>query len=427
MLTVGSRFIGESIDVDYLGQGIVKHEELVIFVKGMLSGEVAEIEIKTLKKRFDEGKIVKIVKPSLSRREGVTNVLGSMDLYHMKDEDQLKWQTKLTEDTILKIAGIKVETERILTDHKFIRYRNKSVYHVMDKDNITLGLYHEDGRGLMRVADFLLADELTNHLVKVIHQSEVKVDFLSLKNIAFRTNEKKEALVTLVATKASFKGLTQLIQVLKKEPSVIGITLNIKDDVRKILGTTSHLLYGTETIDETLGDLIYPVTDQSFFQINVPVIVKAYDVIKSSMKPQKKVIDAYSGVGTIGFYLASKAKEMIMIESNSDAFKMSERMKETYGINHVSLIQGRAEVEIKNIDGDILVIDPPRNGLMPELVTSMIEKPFEEVYYVSCDLKTLARDLSLLKDTYNIQKVYPIRMFPQTTECETLVILHQKK
>src|SRR3989339_27165 len=276
MLTVGSRFIGESIDVDYLGQGIVKHEELVIFVKGMLSGEVAEIEIKTLKKRFAEGKIVKIVKPSLSRREGVTNVLGSMDLYHMKDED----------------------------------------------------------------------------------------------------------LVTLVATKASFKGLTQLIQVLKKEPSVIGITLNIKDDVRKILGTTSHLLYGTETIDETLGDLIYPVTDQSFFQINVPVIVKAYDVIKSSMKPQKKVIDAYSGVGTIGFYLASKAKEMIMIESNSDAFKMSERMKETYGINHVSLIQGRAEVEIKNIDGDILVIDPPRNGLMPELVTSMIEKPFEEVYYV---------------------------------------------
>ena len=80
MLTVGSRFIGESIDVDYLGQGIVKHEELVIFVKGMLSGEVAEIEIKTLKKRFAEGKIVKIVKPSLSRREGVTNVLGSMDL-----------------------------------------------------------------------------------------------------------------------------------------------------------------------------------------------------------------------------------------------------------------------------------------------------------------------------------------------------------
>lgn len=427
MLTVGSRFIGESIDVDYLGQGIVKHEELVIFVKGMLSGEVAEIEIKTLKKRFAEGKIVKIVKPSLARREGVNNVLGSMDLYHMKDEDQLKWQTKLTEDTILKIAGIKIKAEPILTDQKFLRYRNKSVYHVMEKENITLGLYHEDGRGLLRVSEFLLADELTNHLVKVIHQSEVKVDFLSLKNIAFRTNEKKEALVTLVATKASFKGLTQLIQVLKKEPSVIGITLNIKDDVRKILGTTSHLLYGSETIDEALGDMVYPVTDQSFFQINVPVIVKAYDMIKSSMKPHRKVIDAYSGVGTIGFYLASKAKEMIMIESNADAFKMSERMKETYQMNHVSLIQGRAEVEIKKIDGDVLVIDPPRNGLMPELVTSMIEKPFKEIYYVSCDLKTLARDLSLLKDTYDIQKVYPIRMFPQTTECETLVMLNQKK
>ena len=426
MLTVGSKLIGKSVDVDYLGQGIVKHEELVIFVKGLLEDEVAEIEIKTLKKRFAEGSIVQLIEPSKTRREGVANTLGSMDLYHMKDEVQLLWQKKLTKDTLSKIANLDLDVEEIITNRKFTNYRNKSVFHVMFKETLTLGLYHEDGRGLVPFQSFLLADDITNMIVKHIQQKRIVIDPNTFKGIAIRTNEKREALVTIIATKPTFRGLNATLQALKMMTPVVGVTLNIKDERKKILGTKSHLLFGSEVIYESLGHLSFPVTDQSFFQINVGVAQMAYDIIKQEVSKTSSIIDAYSGVGSIGYYLADKVKDVTLIESNEDAVKMANQVKEQAKLDHVNVILGRAEDEVKKCEADVLVIDPPRNGLMPALIQTMIERPFKQVFYLSCDLKTLSRDLNLLKDTYMIKKVYQIRMFPQTTETETLVILTKK-
>jgi 23S rRNA (uracil1939-C5)-methyltransferase len=426
MLTVGSTFQGKAIDVDYLGQGIVKHEELVIFVKGLLEGETALIEIKTLKKRFAEGFVVDLIEASNMRKEGVENTLGSMDLYHMKDDAQLLWQKKLTQNTLSKVGGLDVEVEDIITDRHFTNYRNKSVFHVMFKNQLTLGLYHEDGRGLIPFQSFLLTDEITNLIIKHIQQKRINIDPSILKGISIRTNQKKEALVTLIATKTTFKGLTQLVQAFKMMPPVIGVTLNIKDEKRKILGSTSHVLFGSEVIEQHIGNLSFPVTDQSFFQINVPVATLAYDIIKQNVDPDSAVIDAYSGVGSIGFYLADKVKHVTLIETNEDAIKMANQVKETSHFKHVDVVMGRAEEEVQKHDADVLVVDPPRNGLMPALIQAMLERPFQQVFYLSCDLKTLSRDLGLLKASYDIKKVYPIRMFPQTTECETLVILSQK-
>ena len=87
---------------------------------------------------------------------------------------------------------------------------------------------------------------------------------------------------------------------------------------------------------------------------------------------------------------------------------------------------GYAEKLITDVDGNVLVVDPPRNGLMPALVQAMVDRPFEQVFYLSCDLKTLTRDVKLLQVAYDLKKVVPLRMFPQTTECETLVMLEKK-
>ena len=426
MLTVGSLFEGIAVDVDYIGQGIVKHEDLVIFVKGLLLGERATIRIKSLKKRFAEGSIVSIQEVSKDRRDHVDTQLGSMDLLHMKDEAQLKWQSKLTKDTLMKIGGITSEIEPIITDNNFFNYRNKNVFHVMEKPVLTLGLYHEDGRGLVQFKSFILADVITNQILEKLSTSNIYIDFKVFKQMAIRTNQEGQALITLIATQKTFKGLSHLLNVIHNMKYVCGVTLNIKDDVKKIFGKDSIVLQGKNVIEEKIGDWVFPVTDQSFFQINIPVIQKAYDLIKKNIIPKSYVIDAYSGVGSIGYYISDQAKKVVMIESNADAISMAQRIKEEKGLQHVEILQGQVETLIQDHQADVLVVDPPRNGLMPELIDTLIAHPFKQMFYLSCDLKTLARDLGLLKNVYTIEHVYPIRMFPQTTECETLVVLkHQ--
>jgi 23S rRNA (uracil1939-C5)-methyltransferase len=425
MLTVGSIITGTSVDVDYIGQGIIKHEGIVIFVKRLLQDEVAEVEITSMKNRFAEGKIIKLITPSPHRRSHPDLHLGSLDLLHMDDEEQLRWQHQLTKQTFEKIAGIIVEPEQTLTDRCFFHYRNKSVFHVMERPVLTLGLYKEDGSGLQMIEQFAIADQTTNRILKVIKEKKIRVDWKIFKHISIRTNEKDEALVTLVALKPSFFGLEDVRKQLNTIQGVIGITLNIKDHPQTILGPTSYLMDGKDYIDLSLGSWSFQVTDQSFFQINTPVIEKAYALIKQHIIEHATLVDAYSGVGSIGFYCHDRLTSLTMIESNKDAVKIAEDVIQKRGLTNVKVLKGYAERLINEVSGDVLVVDPPRNGLMPAFVQSIIERPFKQIFYLSCDLKTLTRDVKALLSTYVIKQITPIRMFPQTTECETLVILEK--
>ncbi|HOI85843.1 MAG TPA: 23S rRNA (uracil(1939)-C(5))-methyltransferase RlmD [Acholeplasmataceae bacterium] len=426
MLTVGSVILGTAVDVDYIGQGIIKHEGIVIFVKRMLKDEVAKIEIVSMKNRFAEGKIIQLVTSSPSRRNHPDLHLGSLDLLHMSDEEQLKWQHQLTKQTFEKIAGITIEPEETLTDGSFFGYRNKSVFHVMFRPTLTLGLYQEDGSGLIPIDHFVLADQTTNLIIKHLNSQKIRVDAKVFKHIVIRTNERHQALVTLVALQPSFYGKDEMLNQLKTLKEVIGITINIKDHPQSILGSKSYAIYGEKTIQLTRGSWSFPITDQSFFQVNVPVIEKAYALIKKHMLKQANLIDAYSGVGSIGLYCHEKLTSLTMIESNEDAIKVAEGVVQHHGLTNVRILKGYAEKLITDVDGDVLVVDPPRNGLMPALVQAMVDRPFEQVFYLSCDLKTLTRDVKLLQVAYNLKKVVPLRMFPQTTECETLVMLEKK-
>src|SRR5690606_29129547 len=136
----------------------------------------------------------------------------------------------------------------------------------------------------------------------------------------------------------SFKGLSHLLNVLHNMKFVCGVTLNLKEDEKKILGSKSNVLKGQNFIEEKIGNWVFPVTDQSFFQVNIPVAEKVYDLIKKHLIPNAYVIDAYSGVGSIGYYLSDLAKKVLMIESNPDAILMATKIKEEKGLQHVEIL-----------------------------------------------------------------------------------------
>jgi 23S rRNA (uracil1939-C5)-methyltransferase len=192
------------------------------------------------------------------------------------------------------------------------------------------------------------------------------------------------------------------------------------------MGPHSIVLYGENLITEPLGKMNVFLSDRTFFQVNLPVSMMVYDLIKRHIPKGSTIIDAYSGIGSIGFHLADQSKQVIMIESNPESVLMANRIKDRYQYNHVEIICDQTENVMNRLSADVIITDPPRNGLMPEMVEGILKSTAQQLFYVSCDVKTLARDLKILNTQWDILKVYPVRMFPKTTEMETLVILKRK-
>jgi len=423
MLTVGNVFLGKAIDLDYQGQGIVKHEGYVVFVRGLIDGEEAKIKITRVKKNFGQGEVIDIIKTSPDRVDDDSSRFGSCDLIHISKSKQLKWQRRITRETFKKIMNQDFEVHETITDGIDKHYRNKSVFHVLDSMHLTLGLYNQNSTELLPVDQFVLSDRKTNELLNHLSIKRCVINPKVFKYMVFRTNLNQEILVTLVATKELFLGRDQLVERIKEVKGVVGITLNINNQSNRILGDESIVLFGENVITEPLNDIDMMISDQSFFQINVPVINKAYQMIDSEIETGKEIIDAYSGIGSIGFSLAKKAKKVVMIESNLSSVEMAKKIKDKYHFEHVEIIDERAEVMIEHFTADYLIVDPPRNGLMPEFVQSLLKQSYEKIFYLSCDAKTLVRDIALLSSKYEIKEIYPIRMFFHTSSLETLVIL----
>jgi 23S rRNA (uracil1939-C5)-methyltransferase len=391
--------------------------------KGLITDEEAKIKITSIRKSFGQAIVIEILKRSDNRVSHPQSILGSCDLLHLSIEEQNKWQSRITKETLKKILGEDHELEPIITDFKDKHYRNKSVFHVMDRPYLTLGLYHKDQMRLVEISEFILADQKTNEILKHLNFNKIICDTKVFKHLVVRTNLSGEALVTLVATKKGFKGLDKIVQSLMKLEKIVGITVNISTNKNVILGNESLTILGENIIVEPLNGADITINDRSFFQINLPVIQKVYDIIKSEIKPKSTLIDAYSGVGSIGYYLADKVSKVTMIESNKESYEMALSIKEKHRFDHVEIINDLAEHALMELTADYLIVDPPRNGLMPELLEELIHSNFKKIFYVSCDAKTLSRDLVQLTESYSISHIYPIKMFYHTTSLETLVIL----
>jgi 23S rRNA (uracil1939-C5)-methyltransferase len=426
MLDIGTKITVKAFDIDYQGRGVVSYMDNIIFVPHFLTTEEAVIEITKIKKNYLEGKVIELLSTSKDRVETRNHLFGACDLIHLSSKAQLEWVYSTTKKTLQKVAGLTPFIHDVIYDQREIQYRNKSVFHIMDSQILSFGLFHYLNWHLIKIESFILSDQLTNQIISKLSKAEIHIDSTALKHIMIRTNQNDEALVTLVANKKEFKGLSKVVSHLKEIPQVKGVTLNIKDSTHEILGRNSFLRYGENLITETLSDISLYIDDRSFFQINYQMMKKTYDIIKSHIIKNSTAIDAYSGVGSIGFYIKDSLKKIYMIESNPRNVEMANLTKSNFGLNHIEIILGNTEEKIKDYQADVLIVDPPRSGLSKILVESLLSISFKQIIYLSCDVKTLSRDLKILSESYEVTDVYPLRMFPNTTELETLVILKKR-
>lgn len=358
--------------MDHQGRGIA-YLEKPIFIDNTLIDEIVDIDILSIYKKYMIGKVNKYIKVSKKRVEALCpyyNECGGCQLMHIDYNEQLNYKKNKVKDIIYKYVKEDIVVRDII-ESKQIRYRNKITFQVGDQ----IGFYKKSSNELVAIDDCLLADN------KIIDK---------LKNIS---------------------------STIRKNKLVIKCGENVVTNLEN------------KDLEIKLNDLKFYVPNDAFFQVNTEQTIKLYDKIIDYLLLEKtdNVLDLYCGVGSIGIYLSFYCNYVYGVEINESSIKGAIKNKEINNIDNITFKCLDAKyISNMNYDVNKVVVDPPRSGLDKKTVKFLLDGSYDKIVYVSCDPMTLARDLNLLKDKYNILEITPVDMFPNTYHVECVCLLEIK-
>lgn len=382
-------------DEDDIGNGITRIDNFVVFVPYALKDEKIKTKITKVNKRFATAKIEEIINKS-DRRQCVKcksfNECGGCSFLHLSFNEEKKKKI----DFINKLFNTNVK--EILTNNEY-NYRNKATFHVK---NGVIGYYSENTNNLVEFDNCLLLDERINEVYNTLKN----IDLSNISEVIVRTSKSSVMVI--------FKGDTNDFDY---NPLVNKIKIDS-------LYLNDKLLYGNAYIIEELSNIKYSIYPNAFFQVNTDNMKIMYDKVKEYAGNGNKLLDLYCGTGTIGIYLKENFKEVTGIEVNREAILNANINKSLNNLSNINFICGDASIA-KNNNYNVIVVDPPRSGLSNKVISFLNKSDVKTIVYVSCNPKTLKRDLNLL-NKYNVLKLECINMFNKTKHVECICKLEKK-
>lgn len=436
------------LDLDDFGKGIVRIDDTTCFIDNLLPGEEADIETDFKYGKLAKAKAINRYNDSPDRVHPECKYYpncGGCQLMHLSYEKQLEYKTKKVKELLHKFAKLDVEVYPCIGLENPTRFRNKVQKPVRfdnKKKKIKAGFYQSGTHNLIGVEDCLMETPLSNKISNLLVSLFEKYHFTPyhedaqfglIRHILIKTNTNQDqALVTLIVTRSDIKGIKDFAkELMKKIPQVVGVVLNI--NTRKtnvILGEKDVPVFGHTKIQDMIFDKKFLISTQSFYQVNSHQIETLYGkaIEFAQLKKTDSLLDAYCGTGTIGLCCADKVKDVLGVEIVADAVHDAILNAKINNLTNAHFIKGDATKFILQSDKhfDVIIMDPPRKGSTPEFINAVKRIAPERVVYVSCDPVTLARDLALFKDTYQIEKVQPVDMFPNSMHVETVCLLTKK-
>jgi 23S rRNA (uracil1939-C5)-methyltransferase len=256
----------------------------------------------------------------------------------------------------------------------------------------------------------------------------------NLRHVLIRNTVNNDYMVVLITNEEKLPYQEKIVsELIKKYPNIKSIIQNINNKpTNVILGEKTNLFYGSLTLLEKIMGFNFILSYKSFFQTNHIQTEKLYSKVLEYAAPTKEdvIVDGYCGVGTISLVLAQKAKYVYGIEIVKDAIKDAKDNARLNDIDNVEFIVGKTEEEIlkfKDINIDTIIVDPPRKGCDKQLLDAIIAKKIKRIVYVSCNDATLARDLKILADDYEIKDITLFDMFPHSVHVECVVLMSRVK
>lgn len=439
----------EIVDLTHEGAGVAKVDGLVFFVENALPGEIIRMRVLKVNKKIGYGKVEEYLEKSPHRNEELDLAYlrsGIADLGHLAYPEQLKFKAKQVKDSLYKIAGIS-DMEVPLTlgmDHP-VQYRNKAQVPVRRVNGqIETGFFRKNSHDLMPIEDFYIQDPVIDQVVLALRDLIRRFDLKPydeqeqsglIRNLVVRRGHHSgEIMVILVTTRPKVFRVDQLIeQLIKQFPAIKSVMQNINDqNTNAIFGKEWRVLYGQDYITDKMLGNDFQISGPAFYQVNTEMAEKLYQtaIDFAELREDDVVVDAYSGIGTIGLSVAKHVKEVYGVEVIPEAVENSQKNAELNGITNTHYVCDTAENAMKNwlkegIQPTAILVDPPRKGLTESFIKASAQTGADRIAYISCNVATMARDIKLYQKLgYELKKVQPVDLFPQThhVECVSLLV-----
>ena len=435
------------------GEGIGKADGFTVFVKDAVIGDTVRAKIMKAKKNYGYGRLEEIITPSPDRVEPkcqFARQCGGCQLQALSYEKQLEFKTSKVRGHLERIGGFTdIPMEKILGMDQPFHYRNKAQFPVgKSKDGrIITGFYAGRTHSIIENRDCALGvtrnkevlDRVIAHMEKFhIQPYDENTGKGLVRHVLIRYGFfTDEMMVCLIINGEKLPGEEALVKSLRQIPEAVSVMVNVnKKRNNVILGEKVRLLWGQPYITDKIGEISYQISPLSFFQVNPYQTGRLYGkaLEYAQLSGNETVWDLYCGIGTISLFLAQKAKMVRGVEIIPAAIENAKENACLNGFDNTEFFVGKAEEVLPEQfartgeRADVIVVDPPRKGCDETLLSTIIEMQPDRVVYVSCDSATLARDLKYLCERgYELKKVCPVDMFPNTVSVETVVLLSQLK
>ncbi|MGM9747573.1 MAG: 23S rRNA (uracil(1939)-C(5))-methyltransferase RlmD [Candidatus Cryptobacteroides sp.] len=444
------------------GKALAHVDGTVLFIPFAVPGDIVDVKVTKKKKNYMEGYILRIVQPSEHRMEPFCShfgICGGCKWQPLPYEMQLEAKRQQVYDQLVRIGHLDVpEVMPTLASEKTEFYRNKLEFTfssrrwLLDGENPDeippdqrCGLGFHVGKFFDKVLDIekcWLQDSPSNEIRLFIKDFAIKngIEFFNirehtglLRNMFIRTTEAGDVMLIICFYRNDRQSIEKLLDaVAEKFPQIVSLYYVVNEKANDSIADQNCILYkGQDAVYEQMEGLKFKIGPKSFYQTNTRQALKLYETARrfAALTGKEIVYDLYTGTGTIAQFVSGGASKVIGIEYVPEAIEDAKINAEANGITNCTFYAGDMkdiltdEFVAENGHPDVVILDPPRAGIHPDVASVILNAAPERIVYVSCNPASQARDLEILCRDYKIVAVQPVDMFPHTHHVENVVSL----
>jgi len=452
-------------DIAAQGKALARIDNFVTFVSNALPGDVVDIQITRRRKSYQEGQAVHFYTLSDKRATPFCEhfgICGGCRWQDLKYDQQLYYKQKEVADILNRIGKVPLpRIEPIIGSSSEKFYRNKLEFTFtnrrwLSRDEIQEAGKIEEKKGLGfhirskfdKILDLKicwLQPEPSNSIRQAIRdftsgESFPYFDMIShsglIRNLIIRTSSTGEVMAALIFFEDDQPAINKILSHVRDEnKGITSILYAVNPKKNDSIYDLDFILFsGKDHIIERMENLEFRIGPKSFFQTNTDQGLALYRLVKdcAALKGDETIYDLYTGTGTIAIFIATNARKITGIESIDEAVKDAKINASVNKITNANFICGDIRdvlnEELFKTEGypDVIITDPPRAGMHPDVINSILVASPQKIIYISCNPATQARDINLLSQQYDVAHIQPFDMFPQTYHIENVVLLIKK-
>ncbi|MDE2571726.1 MAG: 23S rRNA (uracil(1939)-C(5))-methyltransferase RlmD [bacterium] len=444
--TLGQEAILSLTDLLANGQGVGRAGGMVVFVTGALPGERVRVRITSVKANYAVGELMQVIQRSPERAEPFCRVFGACggcQVQHLAYPAQLRWKRNIVASAFKRIAGVDAAVAETIGMAMPRGYRNKMSLVVQERpgDNYAVGFYQPRSHDVVPIDACPIVlpqlDAYVRNLAAIARTPAAATLFRGVRHVVARAGRALGHAVVSLTTERTAEHLDRVVtRIVAALPGVVGVQNSFEPSSQNaVMGRKQRTLWGQQEMEEAIEGIRFRVSASSFFQVNSEMVGQIFRFIAAGLNRPRRIVDLYCGAGTFSIFFARLGCTVFGIEESEHAIDEARANAQLNGVEATTGFSvGRVEDALREpraqaalLGAEIAFLDPPRKGVEAPALAALAAANVPNIWYLSCNPATLARDVAQLHAAgYEVGVVQPFDMFPQTGHVEVLCTLWRK-